>query len=300
MEPNFAPGTEHPDLPVAPRPPVELPSERLPSRESGTAVPHAPPAPPGRPRRLPGGTRRRPAPAAAVHAAAWWPQHPDLRPAAPPREAAPGAALWPWGLRGLSETLEVVALALLMFLAVRAVAQNFIVDGRSMEPTFAHGEFVIVNKLAYAGIDLSWVPGVEEGDWRPFGEPVGGDVVVFRFPGERERDFIKRVVAVAGQTVRVEDSAVYVDGVRIAEPYISEPPSYRVEARLVPQGSVFVLGDNRNNSFDSHSWGMLDASLIIGRAEFRYWPPSAIGGVDHVRQPRAPGPEVSRSPSTTK
>ena len=219
---------------------------------------------------------------------------------AAPREAVPGAALWPWGLRGLSETLEVVALALLMFLAVRAVAQNFIVDGRSMEPTFSHGEFLIVNKLAYTSLDLSWVPGVEERDWRPFGEPVVGDVVVFRFPGERERDFIKRVVAVAGQTVRVEEAAVYVDGVRLAEPYISEPPSYRVEERLVPEGAVFVLGDNRNNSFDSHSWGMLDASLIIGRAEFRYWPPSAIGGVDHVRQPQVPGPEVSRSPLTTR
>ena len=184
--------------------------------------------------------------------------------------------------------------------AVRGVAQNFIVDGRSMEPTFAHGELVIVNKLAYADIDLSWLPGVEEESWRPFGEPTVGDVVVFRFPGERERDFIKRVVAVAGQTVRVEDSFVYVDGVRLAEPYLAEPPTYRVAARQVPEGAVFVLGDNRNNSFDSHSWGMLDASLIIGRAEFRYWPLSAIGGVEHVRQPEAPAPEVSRSPSTAR
>ena len=107
--------------------------------------------------------------------------------------------------------------------------------------------------------------------------------IVFRFPGERERDFIKRVVAVEGQTVRVEDSSVYVDGVRLIEPYVSEPPTYGLETQLVPEGSVFVLGDNRNNSFDSHSWGMLEASRIIGRAEFRYWPPSAVGGVDHVR-----------------
>ena len=298
MEPNLVPGTAHPELPGAPRPPAEPTSERLPSAGAGAAIPHATAAPPRPLRRRRGGTRRptgRPARAPEV---AWWPERPLPPPPEPPGRAAAGAALWPWSLRGVSETLEVVALALLMFLAVRAVAQNFIVDGRSMEPTFAHGELVIVNKLAYASLDLSWLPGAPEEEWRPFGEPAVGDVVVFRFPGERERDFIKRVVAVAGQTVRVEDSFVYVDGVRLAEPYVSEPPTYRVEARRVPAGSVFVLGDNRNNSFDSHSWGMLDASLIIGRAEFRYWPLSAIGGVDHVRQPLAAAEGVSRSPST--
>ncbi len=263
-------------------------------------LPHAPNAPPRRVSRAPGERRLRARPHAPGAPPEWWPPPPAPGPRAAPREPAPGAALWPWGLRGLSETLEVVALALLMFLAVRAVAQNFIVDGRSMEPTFAHGELLIVNKLAYAGIDLAWLPGVEGDEWRPFGEPAVGDIIVFRFPGERERDFIKRVVAVEGQTVRVEDSSVYVDGVRLIEPYVSEPPTYGLETQLVPEGSVFVLGDNRNNSFDSHSWGMLEASRIIGRAEFRYWPPSAVGGVDHVRQPRAVGPEVSRSPSIVR
>ena len=297
MEQNPVPGTAHPDLPGAPRPPAEPASERLPPAGGAAAFPHTPPAPPRRRRRAASRPRRRWAGAAPAPPPARRPCGPGPGPGA---RAAAAGSLWPWSLRGLSETLEVVALALLMFLAVRGVAQNFIVDGRSMEPTFAHGELVIVNKLAYADFDLSWLPGVEEESWRPFGEPTVGDVVVFRFPGERERDFIKRVVAVAGQTVRVEDSSVYVDGVRLAEPYLAEPPTYRVAARLVPEGAVFVLGDNRNNSFDSHSWGMLDASLIIGRAEFRYWPLSAIGGVEHVRQPEAPAPEVSRSPSTAR
>ncbi len=204
------------------------------------------------------------------------------------------------GLGGLAEMLEVVALALVMFIAVRAVAQNFVIDGRSMEPTFAHGQLLIVNKLAYRSFDLSWLPGVESDEWRPFGEPAAGDIVVFRFPRDPSRDFIKRIVAVAGQTVAVEDSIVYVDGVQLAEPYIDEPPAYSVPEQVVPEGSVFVLGDNRNNSFDSHSWGMLEESLIIGRAELRYWPLSSVGRVDHVRQADGPLVEVSISPSIAK
>jgi len=217
------------------------------------------------------------------------------------RSRSRGFAIWPWGLRGLAETLEVVALALLMFIAVRAVAQNFVVDGRSMEPTFAHGQLVIVNKLAYDSFDFSWLPWVESDEWRPFGEPEAGDVVVFHFPRNPDRDFIKRIITVAGQTVAVQDGLVYVDGARLDESYIDEPPSYEVAEQVVPGGSVFVLGDNRNNSYDSHSWGMLDESLIIGRAELLYWPLSSVGRVDHVRQADAPQlAEVSTSPSIAR
>ena len=92
----------------------------------------------------------------------------------------------------MSETLEVIALAILMFMAVRAVGQNFIVDGRSMEPTYLNAELLIVNRVVYLDVDLSWVPGVETEHWRPFGGPEQGDVVVFIYPGDlvHERDFI--------------------------------------------------------------------------------------------------------------
>ncbi len=191
---------------------------------------------------------------------------------------------WPWSLRGLAETLEVLALALLMFITVRAVVQNYVVDGRSMESTFEHGQLVIVNKLAYNSFDLSWLPWVKSDDWRPFGEPKVGEIVVFHSPPNPNRDFIKRIVAVSGQKVAVENSVVYVDGVRLVEPYVDKPAAYRMSEQVVPWGSVFVLGDNRNNSYESHTWGMLDESLIIGRAELRYWPLSSIGRIDHVRQ----------------
>ncbi len=200
----------------------------------------------------------------------------DFDPWAIPRKRG----LASWGLAGLAETLEVVALALIMFLGVRVVAHNYIVDGASMAPTFQDSELVIVNRLAYREIDLSWLPG--GGVIRPFGGPRPGDVVVFLYQEEpRERDFIKRVIAIPGQTVEVHDGRVYVDGVPLEEPYISAPPNYSMPRTTVPEGAVFVLGDNRNNSFDSHLFGVVEQSRLIGRAEIRYWPFDRFWKVDH-------------------
>ncbi len=185
-----------------------------------------------------------------------------------------------WGLAGIAETLEVVALALIMFMGVRVVAHNYIVDGASMAPTFQSSELVIVNRLAYREIDLSWLPGGHK--VRPFGKPEPGDVVVFLYQEEpRERDFIKRVIAVPGQTVEVRDGHVQVDGRALAEPYIAAPPNYAMPKMVVPEGTVFVLGDNRNNSFDSHLFGVIEQSRLIGRAELRYWPFDRFWRVNH-------------------
>jgi signal peptidase I len=178
----------------------------------------------------------------------------------------------------LAEALEVVALALFMFIAVRGVAQNFIVDGGSMEPNFHNGELVIVNKIAFREITVPLLPFVDQA-WRPFGLPEPGDVVVFEFPQDPKRDFIKRVIAVPGQSVEVREGKVFVDGVIQDEPYLSEPPHYTYGPVTVPDGHLFVLGDNRNNSYDSHSWGMLPEKHLIGRAEFRYWPLEAAGRI---------------------
>ena len=187
------------------------------------------------------------------------------------------ATLWPWGLRGLADTLEVVALALLMFILVRGVAQNFVVDGGSMEPTFSSGQMLIVNKLAYSEFDLGWIPAVGSDDWRPFGVLDVGDVIVFEFPHGQNRDFVKRVMGLPGQTVEVRDGQVFVDGVAFVEPYLTDLPRYQFGPATVPPGHVFVLGDSRNNSYDSHSWGMLDQSFIIGRVDLRYWPVDRAG-----------------------
>ena len=217
--------------------------------------------------------------------------------AAPPRSAL--AMLWPWGLRGIAETIEVLALALLMFLLVRSVAQNFIVEGGSMEPTLHSGEMLIVNKLSYRSFDLAWLPGVDAEDWRPFGAPEAGDVVVFRFPQDPDRDFIKRVIALPGETVEISGGVLKVNGAVREEPFLGQPAEYRYGPEKVPPGHLFVLGDNRNNSYDSHSWGMLDQSLLIGRAELRYWPFGKFGRVDHG-EPAEPQAGVAQSPSTPR
>jgi len=211
---------------------------------------------------------------------------PPAAPAQPRRRSS-------FGLAAMAEVLEVAALALLMFIAVRMVAQNFIVDGASMEPSFEHGQLLIVNKLAYDSFDLSWLPFSDNEDWTPFGEPRQGDVVVFRFPFDPDRDFIKRIIALPGQTVEVVDGLVRVDGAALEEPYLFEETLYNFGPATVPEGEVFVLGDNRNNSYDSHSWGMLDQDLIIGRAELRYWPFSEAGRVDHYHNVLEPQEVVS-------
>ena len=219
---------------------------------------------------------------------------PPLPPASPPGRSL-GQILWPWGWRGVVETVEVLALALLMFLFVRSIGQNFVVDGGSMEPTFHNGEMLIVNKIAYRSFNIAWLPWSDNEDWRPFGQPKPGDVVVFRFPQNPSRDFIKRVVAVAGQTVEVRGGEVLVDGVAQDEPYLDEPPTYDYGPITVAEGQYFVLGDNRNNSYDSHAWGTLDESFLIGRADIRYWPLDRAGRLDGEAPRQSPEAGVSRS-----
>ncbi len=192
-------------------------------------------------------------------------------------------AIWPWGLSGVREAIDVFVLALIMLIAVRFVAYNYIVDGPSMQPTFHDGEFVVVNRLAYRSFDLSWLPGQGEDGWRPFGEPRPGDVIVFRQVSSGiAKDLIKRVIAVEGQTVEVRGGTVYVDGEALDEPYISAPPDYEVPPTTVPPGELFVLGDNRINSADSHLFGPIEESQVVGRADLRYWPVDAIGRIEHV------------------
>jgi len=190
---------------------------------------------------------------------------------------------FPWSLPQLSEMLEVIALAVFIFIAVRGVAQNFIVDGNSMEPGFESNQLLIVNRLAYLSLDVSWMPGVESDEWKPFGSPTQGDVVVFRYPRDHSRDFIKRVIANEGQRIEIRDGEAIVDGIPLDEPYIRFTAADDLPEFVVPEGMLYVLGDNRQNSFDSRSWGMLPKNLIIGRAYFSYWPLDKLGFIDHHR-----------------
>ena len=164
-------------------------------------------------------------------------------------------------LRFLIDVLETLVLSVLLFLAINAISARIRVDGSSMEPTLQSGEFVVVNRLAYK-----------------IGEPEISDVVVFHFPGEPGLEYIKRVVGLPGDSLRIADGLVYVNGEPLNEPYIAAKPRYSGSWN-VPEDHLFVLGDNRNNSSDSHNWGSVPLTNIIGEAFFVYWPPTDWGRV---------------------
>lgn len=215
------------------------------------------------------------------------------RPVALPKEKR--SVIRPAG-RLVRELAETVVLALAIFLLVRAVVQNFQVEGRSMEPTFETGWYLLVNKSLYWEVNLDtlgkFFPFVDSGHDPTryiFRGPKRGDVIVFRQPnqaiGTVERDFIKRVIGLPGEVVEVHDGTVYINGNPMHEPYIADKPAYDCPPKLVPPEMYFVLGDNRNNSSDSHSWGPVPKGNIIGQAWLIYWPFHQFGLVDndHVK-----------------
>ena len=175
-----------------------------------------------------------------------------------PTESKPG--FW----RFILDVLETVVLALVLFWGINAVSARIRVDGYSMEPTLYDGEYVIVNRLAYRLGDLQ-----------------RGDVIVFNFPRDLQQEYIKRIIGLPGDHVMVTGGNVIVNGQTLDEPYIAASPNYQSEW-TVPDDSVFVLGDNRNNSSDSHSWGPVPVSYIVGKALLVYWPPRMWGLIDHV------------------
>lgn len=136
-----------------------------------------------------------------------------------------------------------------------AVLQPYIIPSPSMEPGFVPGDRIIVNRLSYR----MWAP-------------TRGDVIVFAFPKDLKRTFVKRVIAVEGETVELRDNKVFVNGVAIEEPYVKQGdyPPYGPE--IVPVDKVFVLGDNRRESEDSREWGLLPKNDLLGKVWFIYYP----------------------------
>jgi signal peptidase I len=152
------------------------------------------------------------------------------------------------------DSVETILLALVLFLVINALSARVRVENISMLPTLQPGEFLLVNRVAYK-----------------IGNPSIGDVVVFHAPGASGLDYIKRVIGLPGDQVRVENGTVFVNDQPLYEPYISSTPTYS-GIWVVPEGEYFVLGDNRNNSSDSHMWGFVPFDDIVGRALLIYWP----------------------------
>jgi len=152
------------------------------------------------------------------------------------------------------DTAETILLALVLFFAINALSARVRVENVSMKPTLQPGDFLLVNRVAYK-----------------LGEPSIGDIIVFHAPGVSDLDYIKRIIGLPGDDVRVSEGVVYVNDQPLYEPYIAATPNYSGEW-VVPTGEYFVLGDNRNNSSDSHLWGFVPQEDIVGRALLIYWP----------------------------
>ncbi|MDP8921619.1 MAG: signal peptidase I [Chloroflexota bacterium] len=181
------------------------------------------------------------------------------------------------------EIIQTVLLTIVIFLAVRSVVQNFRVEGASMDPTLRTGQYLLINKVLYAradGTPLEWAVQDRTPNDAPnfvFGGPERGDIIVFRAPGQSDKDFIKRVIGLPGESVRIEDGRVFINGKPLDEPYITHRATYDLDQKVVPPGSYFVLGDNRPNSSDSHLGWFVPANNIIGKAWVSYWPPTRWG-----------------------
>ena len=164
------------------------------------------------------------------------------------------------------DILETLVLAVVLYFGINAISVRVRVDGYSMTPSLQNGEYILVNKLAYKT-----------------GEPQRGDIVVFIFPVDPHEDLIKRVIGLPGERVAIHNGVVAIDGVQINEPYIAAAPLYDGEW-VVSDGQLFVLGDNRNESKDSHQWGLLPLENVVGKAVLIYWPPPEWQVINHIKE----------------
>lgn len=158
----------------------------------------------------------------------------------------------------LRDLFETILMAVILFLLLNAVTSRVKVFNISMEPTLKQGYLLLVNKMAYK-----------------LGEPKYGDVIVFHYQGDQQEDYIKRVVGLPGDTVDISNGVVRVNGQPLTEPYIMELPNY-TGRWTVPENELFVLGDNRNHSSDSHQWGTVKLDWVVGKALLVYWPFNAV------------------------
>lgn len=174
---------------------------------------------------------------------------------APPTYRQPTSAF-------VREIIETLLLTFFIFWIVNSLVGRYRIDGNSMNPTLLNGEYLIISNFAYM-----------------LDEPERGDIIVFEHP-RSDLNLIKRVIGLPGDTIEVNSGQVSVNGVPLQEPYIQAPPTYS-SSWVVPADQYFVLGDNRNNSSDSHSWGFLPQENILGKALVVYWPPSDWAKVPH-------------------
>ena len=164
----------------------------------------------------------------------------------------------------LQGIVVIMAIMVMIYLFIMSPQE---ISGASMEPNFHNGEYILTNKIIYK-----------------FKEPIRGDVIIFKSPKDKTVDYIKRIIGLPGDTVRLENNSYYVNDVKIEEPYEpSDMPIYggsflaEGDEITVPEGQYFVSGDNRPHSSDSREFGTIAKEEFIGQAFFRYFPVSQLG-----------------------
>ena len=165
-------------------------------------------------------------------------------------------------LTSLGELLKILLISLLIIIPIRYyVIQPFFVKGESMEPTFQNGDYLLVDELSYH-----------------FRAPQRGEVIVFRFPQQPKEFFIKRIIGLPNETVKIVNHTIYIynqahpDGFKLNEKYLPPEPFLGNEVLKLDKNSYFVMGDNRAHSFDSRAWGAVPRKDLVGRVLFRVWP----------------------------
>lgn len=190
------------------------------------------------------------------------------------------------------EIIEAVALALIVFLIIQTGVRNFKVEGASMQPTLEGGQYLLVNKLVYFQLDAARLSRVvpfwsvsrstastERFALRP---PQRGEVIVFHYPRDTTKDFVKRVIGLPGETIGIEGGEVFIDGKHLIEPYLTSRGTSSTNAIVLGLNEYYVMGDNRRGSNDSRNWGPVAGELVLGKVWFVYWPVSklhVIGGL---------------------
>ncbi|NLW25167.1 MAG: signal peptidase I [Clostridia bacterium] len=164
----------------------------------------------------------------------------------------------------MKELIESIVIAIVLAIIIRTfLFEPFWIPSRSMEPTLQISDRIIVTKFSY------WLS-----------EPKRGDVVVFEYPLDTSKDYVKRVIGLPGEKIEIRDSKLYINDILVEEPYLPTelqfPDFGPVE---VPENAYFMMGDNRNNSSDSRDWGFVERELLIGKSQFIYWPLDRIGRV---------------------
>ncbi|CAN5345810.1 signal peptidase I [soil metagenome] len=178
--------------------------------------------------------------------------------------------LWSESLKLFRDIILIIAVFLLLGVFI---AQPVVVEGTSMLPQLHDGERLLVNKMVYYNF--------RSVDW---GHLTRGDIVVFWYPKDPDKSYVKRIIGLPGETVELRNGKVFINGTELNENYLEEEHNRSLPSfppKKVDEHYYFVMGDNRDNSSDSRYWGLVPEKYVYGKAFFRYWKPSEIGFLEH-------------------